>query len=131
MINPILASITGTTSFTGTSVAWVLSFSGALPQSATDTTVYPSDVMVFNSTGAATLKLPPVGPLSYPSTGDGLAVGKNMALTLVNLGSAITLSGATGSNTFAGIASPTALGATHGVAYLVADPDNARWIRMY
>jgi hypothetical protein len=87
--------------------------------------------MVFNSTGAATLKLSPVGPLSYPTTGDGLAVGKNMALTLINLGSAITLSGATGSNTFIGIASPTALGATHGVAYLVADPDNAQWIRMY
>ena len=48
--NPILVSNKGTTAYTATTGAWVLSYSAKLPQTATDTTIYPSDVMVFNST---------------------------------------------------------------------------------
>jgi hypothetical protein len=130
MFNPILVSNKGTTSFTATTGAWVLSYSATLPQSATDTTVYPSDYMVFNSTNAATLTLPPL-TLSYPTTGDGLGAGHEMEINVINLGNTITVSGATDSNTFVGVATPTTVAATNGAAKFISDRKNVRWIRVF
>jgi hypothetical protein len=130
MYNPVLVSNKGTTTYTATTGAWVLSYSGKLPQSVTDTTVYPSDYMVFNSTNAATLTLPPM-TLSYPTTGDGLGVSHETEINLINLGNTITVSGATDSNTLVGIASPGTLAATNGTAKFISDRANMRWIRVF
>jgi len=89
-------------------------------------TAYPPKVLNVSVATAATITLPPIA-LSYPTTGNGLGVGRGAEIRINNLAAVAVTPAAAGSDTIIGGSGTIANG---GSALLISDPDNTRWVRV-